>query len=91
MHFTGIEWWNKVDTYPYPIRYHAVVLLLRYAQNDLLNKGKINYMPYKTVISDIDKQGKQYPISFQNPRIMDNCICYDVNSGTTDTGLTYRF
>ena len=90
MHFTGIEWWNKVDTYPYPIRYHAEVLLLRYAQNDSLNEGKINYIPYKIVISDIDIQGKKYPISFQNPRTMDNCICYDVNSGATETGLTYQ-
>ena len=25
-HFTGIEWWNKIGNFPYPIRYHVVDL-----------------------------------------------------------------
>jgi hypothetical protein len=91
MHFTGIEWWNKIGIHPYPIRYHAEISLLRYAQGDSLNGDKITFLPYNSVISDIDKQGKQYPISFQNPKVMDGCICYNVSSGTSKTGLTYHF
>src|ERR687895_65085 len=83
MHFTGIEWWNKIGIHPYPIRYHAEISLLRYAQGDSLNGDKITFLPYNSVISDIDKQGKQYPISFQNPKVMDGCICYNVSSGTS--------
>jgi hypothetical protein len=42
----------------------------------------MSYMP------DNDTLGKQYPISFHNLREMRGCICYDVNSGSTDTGMT---
>ena len=24
-HFTGIEWWNKIDNFPYPMRYHVEI------------------------------------------------------------------
>ena len=91
MQFTGIEWWNKVGTYPYAIRYHVEFSLLRYAQGDASKRDKITFLPYNSATPDIDNQGKQYPISFQNPRIMDGCICYNINSGTSSTGLTYHF
>jgi hypothetical protein len=90
-HFTGIEWWNKVDTMPYPIRYHVQFSMLRYAEaNDSpTDLKKLNYKPYTSLKPDRDPLDKQYPISFQNPRKMDGCICYDVNTGTTNTGMTY--
>jgi hypothetical protein len=89
-HFTGIEWWNKIDTVPYPIRYQIQFSMLRYAHYDSsANLKEINYKPYTSMMPDTDRQGKQYPISFQNPRVMDGCICYDISSGTTNTGMTY--
>ena len=89
-HFTGIEWWNRLDTVPYPIRYQIQFSMLRYAHYDSsADLKEINYKPYTSMMPDTDRQGKQYPISFQNPRIMDDCICYDISSGTTNTGMEY--
>src|SRR6187200_3558223 len=29
-HFTGIEWWNKIGNFPYPMRYHVEISQLTY-------------------------------------------------------------
>lgn len=87
--FTGIEWWNKTSTRPYPIRYLAEISLLRFAREDSLNSDEVKYFPYQSVISDTDPLGTQYPISFINPRVMNGCICYNVETGSSNTGLTY--
>jgi hypothetical protein len=89
-HFTGIEWWNLVNNTPFPIRYQIEVSMLRYAQSDSLDTKNIRYIPFSSLIPYTDGAGKRYPISFENPRLMDNCICYNVNNGNTSTGLTYR-
>jgi len=89
-HFTGIEWWNRVNTVPYPVRYQIQLSMLRYAPYDSsADSEEINYKPYTSLKPDTDRQGKQYPISFQNPRVMDGCICYDISSGTINSGMTY--
>ena len=87
--FSGIEWWNKISTHPYPIRYQVQISLLMFAPDDSLNSDGIKYSPYQLVISDTDRKGEQYPISFINPRVMDDCICYNVETGSSNTGLTY--
>ena len=87
--FSGIEWWNKISTHTYPIRYQVQISLLKFARDDSLNSDRIKYFPYQSVISDTDRQGEQYPISFINPRVMDGCICYNVETGSSNTGLTY--
>jgi hypothetical protein len=87
--FTGIEWWNKVGPQPYPIRYLAEISLLSFSRGDSLNSDEVKYFPYQLVKSDTDRIGKQYPISFINPRVMDGCICYNVETGSSNTGLTY--
>ena len=33
-HFTGIEWWNKIGNFPYPIRYHAEISQLMFGLSD---------------------------------------------------------
>lgn len=96
-HFTGIEWRNMSDTVsgPFPARYQAQFSMLRYTTqyHDLSGKEdpkiEVNYTPYTSLGSDIDLPGRQYPISFENLREMGGCICYDVNSGSTNTGMTY--
>lgn len=89
-HFTGIEWRNIVDTVPFPIRYYVQFSMLRYAHyNFSTDLKEINYKPYTSLMPDTDRQANRYPISFQNPRIMDSCICYDISSGATNTGMTY--
>jgi hypothetical protein len=87
--FTGIEWWNKTSARPYPIRYLAEISLLSFARENSLNSDEVKYFPYQSAISDTDPVGKQYPISFNNPRIMNGCICYNVETGSSNTGLTY--
>jgi hypothetical protein len=87
--FSGIEWWNKISTHPYHIRYQVQISLLKYALGDPSTQVGIRYLPYQIVVSDTDRQGEQYPISFVNPRVMDGCICYNVEAGSSNTGLTY--
>lgn len=96
-HFTGIEWRNHSDKVsgPFPVRYQAQFSMLSYTtQYYNLSVGEnpkidVNYTPYRSLGSDTDLLGKQYPIAFQNLREMGGCICYDVNSGSTKTGMTY--
>ena len=33
-HFTGIEWWNKIGNFPYPMRYHVEISQLTYGLSD---------------------------------------------------------
>ena len=87
--FSGIEWWNKTGTHPYPIRYQVQISLLEYAQDELSTQNGIRYLPYQITVSDTDRQGQQYPISFVNPQVLDGCICYHVDAGSSNTGLTY--
>jgi hypothetical protein len=91
-HFTGIEWWNKSDTVPFPARYQVQFSMLSYTTQyrELSGDPKnVNYTPYTSLMPDTDTLGKQYPILFQNLREMGGCICYDVTSGSTNTGMTY--
>jgi hypothetical protein len=87
--FSGMEWWNKVSTHPYPIRYQVQISLLKYALGDPSTPDRITYFPYQIAVSDTDRQGQQYPVSFINPRVMDGCICYNVEAGSSNTGLAH--
>jgi hypothetical protein len=89
-HFTGIEWWNKIGNFPYPIRYHVEVSQLMYGMSDNPSDSEsIIYGPYGTLIPNSQGSNIQYPISFQNTRTEDGCICYNVKSGSCKTGMKY--
>jgi hypothetical protein len=90
-HFTGIEWWNKAANVPYPVRYHVEFAMLRYAPHidSSQHPEELSYSPYTLLTEDKDPLGKQYPVAFANLREMDGCICYEVNSGATNTGMAY--
>ena len=90
-HFTGIEWWNKTANVPYPVRHHVEFSMLRYAPHvdSTQDLEMPSYKPYTSLAEDKDLLGKQYPVAFENLREMDGCICYEVNSGVTYTGMTY--
>jgi hypothetical protein len=89
-HFTGIEWWNKIGNFPYPIRYHVEVSQLMYGVSDNPSDSEsIIYGPYNTLMPNIEGSNIQYPISFHNTRIEDGCICYDVKPGSCKTGMKY--
>lgn len=73
---------------PYPIRYHIEISFLQYLSRNASDAGETEYRPYKSLSSDNDNQSKEYPISFKNPRTMDGCLCYNVDSGNSRLGLT---
>jgi hypothetical protein len=90
-HFTGIEWWNKIGNFPYPIRYHAEISQLMYGIGDNPSDSEsIVYGPYNTLMPNSEGSGKQYPISFHNTRIEDGCICYNIKSGSCKSGMRYE-
>lgn len=90
-HFTGIEWWNRSGKYPYPIRYHVEISQLMYGISDNpLDHDSIIYRQYNTLTPNNEGLGIQYPISFCNARIKEGYVCYNVNSGSSNTGISYR-
>jgi hypothetical protein len=89
-HFTGIEWWNKIDNFPYAIRYNVEISQLTYGLSDNSSDlESIIYLPYNTLMPNSEGSNIQYPISFHNARIEDGCICYDVKPGSCKTGMKY--
>ena len=89
-HFTGIEWWNKIGNFPYPIRYHVEISQLMYGLSDNPSDPEsIIYGPYNTLIPNSEGSNIQYPTSFHNARIVDGCICYNVKSGSCKGGMKY--
>jgi hypothetical protein len=91
--FTGIEWWNKVGSLPYPIRYHAEISQLLYGLNDVgySDPNSILFRPYDALIPNSEGAAMEYPISFANCKIKeaDGCISYDIFDGICRKGLEY--
>jgi hypothetical protein len=89
--FTGIEWWNKIGKFPYPIRYHVEVSQLMYGLSDNPSDPEsIIYGPYNALVPNSEGSDTQYPISFHNARIESGCIYYDVKYGTCKGGMKYH-
>jgi hypothetical protein len=89
--FTGIEWWNKIGKFPYPIRYHVEVSQLMYGLSDNPSDPEsIIYGPYNALVPNSEGSDTQYPISFHNPRIESGCIYYDVKYGNCKGGMKYH-
>ena len=90
-HFTGVEWWNKVSNLPFSIRFQVEISQLLYGLSDnVLDSDSVSYFPYDQLIPNNDGICKQYPISFNNIKINDGCICYQIDSGLCETGLRYN-
>lgn len=89
-HFTGIEWWNKIGNFPYPVRYMVEISQLTFGLSDPIDHESITYLPHNALMPNSDGSGNKYPISFQNIRIKDNCICYAIKSGNCYTGMRYN-
>jgi hypothetical protein len=91
--FTGIEWWNKIGSLPYPIRYHVEISQLLYGLNDVgySDPDSILFQPYDALIPNSEGAAMEYPISFANCRIKedDGCISYDIFDGICRKGLGY--
>jgi hypothetical protein len=90
-HFTGIEWWNKIDNYPYPIRYQVEISQLMYGTRDYENDAHpLVYFPYDSLTPNSEGHSRVYPVSFYDARTKDGCICYNVSSGSCKDGLRYN-
>jgi hypothetical protein len=88
-HFTGVEWWNRVGNYPYPIRYIIEYSQLMFGITDPTDRESILYFPYNALRPNNDPSCSIYPISFCNIRTKDGCICYTVQSGSSNRGISY--
>ena len=89
-HFTGIEWWNRSGSSPYPIRYYVEISQLMYGLSDNPSDPEsIVYGQYDALVPNSEGHGIQYPISFQNTRTKDGYVCYNVNLGSCKTGISY--
>ncbi|MGN6822833.1 MAG: hypothetical protein ACTHJ7_08700 [Candidatus Nitrosocosmicus sp.] len=89
--FTGIEWWNKMGNYPYPIRYEVRVSQLMCGLSDnSLDSESIIYFPTNILIPNNEGSNVLYPVAFQNPKIESDCIIYGVKSGNCKTGMEYQ-
>src|SRR5919199_5428975 len=89
--FTGIEWWNKIGNFPYPIRYHVEVSRLMYGLSDNPSDFEsIIYCPYNALIPNNEGTTMQYPISFHHLRIESGFICYSIKSGNCKNGMKYQ-
>jgi hypothetical protein len=90
-HFTGVEWWNKVDNFPYQIRFQVEISQLLYGLSDnILDSESVSYLPYNQLIPNKEGACKQYPISFNNLKIKNDCVYYSIDSGLCETGLRYN-
>jgi hypothetical protein len=79
-HFTGIEWWNRVNNFPYPIRYHVEISRLMFGLSyNSLDPESLIYRPYNTLVPDNEGSDIEiYPISFYDAKInYDGCICFN--------------
>jgi hypothetical protein len=89
--FSGVEWHNKVNDEPFPIRYHTVNSLLQYGNLQSNESKYITYRPYRSLIPDKDTSAAQYPITFENVKVIKGCICYNTKSGNSNNGLNFNF
>jgi hypothetical protein len=88
--FTGIEWWNRIGNYPYPIRYKVEVAQLACGLSDRSSDPEsITYYPINALIPNSEGSNVLYPVSFYNPRIESGCISYGVTSGNCKSGMEY--
>lgn len=91
--FTGIEWHNIINDEPFPIRYHTMNSLLQYGILQSNDSKYITYQPYRSLISNKDDNNEdtQYPIAFENTKVIKGCICYNVKPGNSNDGLEFSF
>jgi hypothetical protein len=87
--FTGIEWWNKIECKPYPIKYKIEISNLMYGFNDNPDDfNSIIFFPINSFSSDKDAgHWSSYPIDFNYNGIKNGCLCYDVRDGSCVKGL----
>ena len=72
-HFTGMRLVEQDGDISLSNKVPVPISFLQYLSREAPDGGKKEYRPYKSLSSDNDSQGKEYPISFKNPRVIDRC------------------
>jgi hypothetical protein len=94
--FSGIEWWNKIDNRPYPIRFSIEISNLMYGYNDNPSDSEsIIFFPVNSLTSNKDGNftnvsSAYYPVRFIDDGTKNGCICYRVQQGYCINGLSSR-
>lgn len=90
--FTGIEWWNIIGGFVYPVRFNIEISQLTFGIcDDPENSESIIYRPYIILVPNTDGSNIQYPLLFQNVRMRDNSICYSVVTGCCVDVLRFNY
>ena len=90
--FTGLEWHNKLENMPYPIRYEVEISNLAYGVNDnAADLESLAYYPYNQLRSDDGGFAKEYPVSFHNFEAQNGFITYKIGSGKHNMGIVNKF
>ena len=78
--FTGLEWWNRISSHPYPIRYEIEISNLMYGYNDALEdpNSKV-FFPISSIYENKDNTVRSYPAKLSDITRRNGCICYLVN------------
>jgi hypothetical protein len=90
-HFTGLEWHNRSFNGPYPIKYKIEISSLQYGKSESSDPASVSYHPYNALKANKDVWGINYPVAFQEIKLMNNCICYTMDSGNSQNGITCNF
>lgn len=88
-HATCLEWHNRKDNSPFPIRYQVEISLLQYGKHDSTDATHDSLLPYNSLTPYKDDTGKDYPVMFRDVGVKKNCICYTIDSGKCQDGMTY--
>ena len=80
--FTGVEWWNKNESRPYPIKFKIEISNLMYGFNhNPYDSQPVVFFPINTLSSDKDGHSFSYPVKFNYDGIKNGCFCYNLEPG----------
>jgi hypothetical protein len=91
-HFTGLEWHNRIENKPYPVRYHVEISNLAYGIHDNPDDlDSLVYLPYDGLQHNSEGFVRDYPVTFNNFQTRNGFIVYEIDSGKQETGIIKKF
>jgi hypothetical protein len=79
--FTGVEWWNRINDSPFPVRYEIEISSIRCKTPDA-------WRTYNLLVPDSDNINQLYPVGFASS-IKNGEIVYTIGNGETTGGLSF--
>lgn len=91
-HFTGLEWHNRIENSPYPVRYEVEISYIAYGiSDDSSDFQSITFFPYNQLFPDHEGLVREYPVSFTDFQVRNGFITYKVGSGKHNIGIINKF